>query len=177
MAGEIFGPTNSVKITTWLRSAASLTLAPAAETSGTVGDGIVGWVTLNYNHPNYGSSFGSGTEQQLTRDAIVAANPFVNFAAYDTNGDGRISPSELLIVIIVAGNETSFGGSSACSPSVWAHKSSIFSSAPVVDGVIVGADGYAEFGEMHCQTFNPPGQQRRSGSWRTSSHLLGRQIV
>jgi len=154
---RFFGATNSVSDHFAVSSYGQVTVAPAFDTNGTADDGVVGWLTLPSNHPNTAGSTGSAN-QQLTRDAILAADPYVNFAAYDTNGSGSLSASELMIVVIVAGNETAYGGTgSSCSPSVWGHKWSV-SSAPNVDGVFAGSGGYAQFGEMHCTTSNPPGQ-------------------
>ena len=124
-------------------------LMPANDTSGVPNDGVVGWVSLNYNHPNTSAS--TGTEnQQISRDAIIAANPYVDFASYDKNADGFVDATELAVIIVVAGYERAFN---ANAPSVWGHKWSI-SNAPVVDGVTVGAfrgglGGYAQFGEYH----------------------------
>ena len=133
-----------------------VTLNPANETSGTVNNGVVGWVNVGYPHPNTGSSTGIAN-QQLTKDAINAANPFVNFAAYDTSpADGYVDSHELAVVVIAAGYERSY--SSVYTPNVWGHKWSLWLvGAPTVDGVIVGdyhsgAGGYAQFGEIHRST-------------------------
>ncbi|BCG65964.1 MAG: hypothetical protein methR_P3836 [Methyloprofundus sp.] len=125
-------------------------LTPANETFGTVNNGVVGWVTLNSNHPNTGSNTGAAN-RQLTKDAIIAADAFVDFSVYDANLDGFVDADELAIVVVVAGFERAY---SSTAPSVWGHKWSIFSAPPVVDGVKVadyhsGAGGYAQFGEIH----------------------------
>jgi M6 family metalloprotease-like protein len=147
---RMFGASNSVKHHYTISSHGTVTVTAANETHGTANDGIVGWLTLNQNHPNTGQSIDS-RNQVLAKDAIVAADPFVNFAAYDTNGNGSVSPSELDVIVIVAGNETSYGGSGSCSPSVWGHVWSIFATPPpTVDGKVVGGSGYGMFGEMHC---------------------------
>jgi M6 family metalloprotease-like protein len=172
---RFFGATNSVKHHYAVSSYNQTTIAPAAETNGTAGDGIVGWVTVGATHPNTAGNTNTAN-QRLTKDAILAADPFVNFAAYDTNGDDNLSPSELMVIVIVAGNETAYGGSvGSCSPSVWGHKWAVFSvAAPVVDTTTVGAAGYAQFGEMHCATSNPPGQIATIGIMAHEiGHLLG----
>ena len=115
---------------------------------------------MPYNHPNTAGSTGTAN-QQLTKDAILAADPYVNFAAYDTNGDGKIESRELHVTVIVAGYETSYGGASVqCGPSVWGHKWDVNAiGAPVVDGKSVGGwvpdavYGYTQFGEWHCATY------------------------
>lgn len=131
-----------------------VTLQPANETSGTSNNGIINWVNVGYNHPNTGGSTGAAN-RTLARDAIVAANPYINYASYDANSDGYVDSDELAIVIIAAGYDTSYGGTaSALTPRLWGHKWSA-SPAPTVDGVTVGAyhsqgGGYAQFGELHA---------------------------
>jgi M6 family metalloprotease-like protein len=127
-----------------------VTLEPATESFGTANNGVVGWVNLGYNHPNTNSSTGTAN-QTLTKNAIMAANPYIDYSAYDMNNDGFVDSDELAIVVIVAGYERSY--SSTYTPSVWGHKWSI-TSFPTVDGVKVGAyhsgaGGYAQFGELH----------------------------
>ncbi len=128
-------------------------LTPATESSGINNNGVIGWVNLGYNHPNTGSSTGTAN-QQITRDAIIAADPFIDYSSYDTNSDGFVDSDELAVVVVVAGYERAY--SSAYTPSVWGHKWSIgfFVGAPTVDGVVLGDfhggnGGYAQFGEIH----------------------------
>jgi len=118
---------------------------PANETHGTANDGVVGWLTLPTNHPNTQGSTGTAN-QQLTADAINAANPYVNFASYDTNHNGLISNDELHITVIPAGWEASAG---CGTPAVWGHKWGTGALTPVVDGVFAGVT-YTQFGEKHC---------------------------
>src|SRR5262249_39285272 len=67
---RFFGPTNSVRDHYLASSYNQMTLTPAADSHGTVNDGVVGWLTLNYNHPNPGRNIGAANVQ-LTADAIV----------------------------------------------------------------------------------------------------------
>jgi M6 family metalloprotease-like protein len=130
-----------------------VTLSPASETYGTANDGIVGWLNLGFNHPNTGSNLGNIQNQKIAKVAIEKANPYVNFASYDTNGDGYVDADELAVVVIVAGYERSV--SAAYTPTVWGHKWSLDNiGVPTVDGKMVGAHhggkgGYALFGEIH----------------------------
>jgi len=130
----------------------AVALSPASETSGTANDGVVGWLNLGYPHPDPGATI-DDRNQQIAHDAIVAADPYVNFAAFDANHDGYVDSDELAVVVIVAGFERAYSANS--SPSVWGHRWAVYccGGAPVVDGVIVGSDhadgGYAEFGERH----------------------------
>ena len=151
-------------------------LSPAAETSGTANNGVVGWVNMGYNHPNTGQSTGTAN-QQLAKNAILAADPYVNFAAFDTNHDGYVDSTELAVVVIVAGYEMSYGGSSAYTPNVWGHQWCIWAvTPPVVDGVTVGdcnnSGGYAQFGEIH-QSSSTNGHMATLG---IMAHELGHLI-
>jgi M6 family metalloprotease-like protein len=127
--------------------------APAEESSGTANDGIVK-VTLNYGHPNTNNNT-SYLNKEITKNALLAADPYVNFAQFDTNNDGFISTDELHIVTIIAGYERSYGYSV---PSVWAHRSALSSTeypyyATTLDGKgIANRDkkgGYTQQGEIH----------------------------
>ncbi|KKL09268.1 hypothetical protein LCGC14_2567560, partial [marine sediment metagenome] len=120
-------------------------LNPANESYGTANNGVVGWVNVGYNHPNTQGSTGTAN-RNLSEDAITAANPYINYANYDTNNDGIVSGSELSIVVIVAGYETAY--SPSLSPSVWGHKWSLQYPYPTFDGVTLAT--YAQFGELHA---------------------------
>ena len=128
-----------------------LDIVPASESYGTSGDGVVS-VILPYSHPNTDNNTDS-RNLQLAKDALTAANGYVNYADFDSNHDGYISTSELHIVTVAAGYERSFG---AATPSVWAHHASLYGAVPppVLDGVRLcnstyhGA--YVQIGEIHA---------------------------
>jgi M6 family metalloprotease-like protein len=150
---KFFGTTDSVQDYYQEASYGKLTMAPAAESSGTANDGVVGWLTMNYNHPNTAGNIGDSANHLLARDAVQAANPYVNYASFDSNGDGFLSSQELHVTVIVAGYEQSYGGT--CGKSVWGHRGTLSGTEqPVVDGIVVGdfshGGGYTEFGEWHC---------------------------
>jgi M6 family metalloprotease-like protein len=126
-------------------SLGDVTLLPATESHGTSNDGVVGWVNLPSNHPNTGSVI-DVRNKNLTKSAILAADPFVNYALYDTNNDGFIAPAELAVVVIAAGYE---GAYTTTQPNVWAHVWQINSNPPIVDGKSVGGSGYTQLGEVH----------------------------
>ncbi|MBU1020935.1 MAG: M6 family metalloprotease domain-containing protein [Firmicutes bacterium] len=142
---RIYGNTNSVKDYYDEVSNNQLVITPAAESYGTSNNGIV-IVTLGYNHPNCES----GKSDQVTRDAIIAADPYVNFASFDTNSDGSITTNELHVIIVMAGYDASFTGHP--SPSVWPHKTFISYSTmtPIADGkgVCYYPGGYTRIGEI-----------------------------
>jgi len=140
----------------------NFSLAPVEENSGTANDGVIA-VTLNYTHPN---PYPTGDANRLiTRNALLAADSFIDFSGYDSNGDGGIDITELHVMIIVRGFEKAYGGTSfSCSPSVWAHRWSLSGTvpAPTLDGVAVSAysygGGYTQQGEWHefIDTLEPP---------------------
>ncbi|MFT4907220.1 MAG: immune inhibitor A [Oleispira sp.] len=118
-------------------------IQPAQESQGVANDGIVD-VRLPYSHPNFGDGYGQKS-QTLVRDALAQANEYINFKAFDLNGDTELSSNELAIVFMVAGYENAYGGRSAPEPRVWAHKSDITGIS--LDGV--GIASFAMFGEQH----------------------------
>ncbi|NIM15481.1 MAG: M6 family metalloprotease domain-containing protein [Candidatus Aminicenantes bacterium] len=134
----------------------------ASETHGTSNDGVVGWLDIGYNHPNTNMGV---QNQQLTKDAIIAADPYVDFSSFDINGDGYISVSELGILVVAAGYEVGFG-STYNNPGVWGHQYSLDPPggpvpAPTCDGVKVAewvgagdprTGGYMQIGEWHQRT-------------------------
>jgi M6 family metalloprotease-like protein len=79
----------------------------------------------------------------------VAADPDIDYSAFDNDGDGFVDADELAIVIIAAGYECAY--SPKPGDCMWGWRSGI-SSAPVLDGVTIGSyhgggGGYAMFGE------------------------------
>ena len=179
-ANRIFG-TSGLTLRTFYMQASRNTFyfRPANETSGTVNNGIVR-VRLNRVHPNpeaYSSTTGDRLYQELIRDAILAANPYVNFAAYDTNGDGWLTNRELHLAFYIAGYEASYDSST---PSVWAHRWSLQSyylgsTLPRPDGVYVGCynatasrnGGYTMQGQRHGS---------RQAAFGTLAHELGHDL-
>jgi len=175
-AAKYFGGSSSVRDYYDEQSYGAMEITAANESSGTANDGVVGWVNLAMNHPNSGVTGDGADDQTIARNAILAANPYVNFATYDTNGDGAIDANELAIVVIAAGYETAYGGpDAACGPSVWGHQWGIGSggtgvSVPVVDGKQAGGRSYMLFGEYHCASFDTPGHMATIG---IMAHELG----
>ncbi len=155
-ASEVFtNATNSVADYYDEVSYGQMTMDPAAETQGTTDDGVVGWLNLGTPHPNTAGATGDAN-RQLAKDAIMAADPYVDYASFDSNGDGYVSLSELSIVVVAAGYEASYD--STMTPNVWGHHWSLGWTvpAPTCDGVAVGlytgdsrSGGYVEIGERH----------------------------
>lgn len=117
-------------------------------------NGIVS-VGLNKNHPDVdidSSLFDSKVHQDL-KTALELLDDSVSYNTYDTDGNGHITPDELLVTFIIAGYEDAYEGRHV-TQGIWAHQycvSSLFT--PTLDGVtIMGCanDGnYAIFGEKH----------------------------
>ena len=154
-------------------------LNPATETSGTVDNGVVGWIELPYDHPDTGVTNGP---DDYVKDAIVEAGPYVDYASYDTNDDGEITTDELHITVIGAGYETSYSGpGNTCEdgPSIWGHQWDFASGgieAPVIGDVTVGDNGYTTFGEWHCaadEDADPDGHMATIG---IMAHEFGHDI-
>lgn len=149
-SASVFGASSSVKHFYNTASYSNLVLIPALETYGTSNDGVIGWINLGYNHPNTGGS--TSTQNQLiTKNALIAADSYINFASYDNDGDGYISASELHIMVAVAGFESAY---SSNTPGIWAHHWDLNSVGLVtLDGVTLGDwyhnGGYSQFGEIH----------------------------
>lgn len=140
----MYSASNSVKSFYADTSYNGFTIAPATESYGTANDGLVN-VSLGYAHPNFGSTYGAA-RNQLVADAFAAADSYINYASYDTNGNGSISAQELSIILVIAGYENSYGGSSSLTPRIWAHMSGI--SNQLLDGVNLSP--FAMFGERHA---------------------------
>ena len=149
---KFFGPTGSVRDYYQEASYGKLNVNPAAESSGTANDGVVGWLAMPYAHPDTGSNTDYAADAKLTADALKAADPHVNFGAYDTDGNGILYSEELHVTVVAAGQE-----GSCCrhiGKSVWGHMAQVpDSQVPVLDGVKVGGpgphNGYTQFGELH----------------------------
>jgi M6 family metalloprotease-like protein len=112
-------------------------------------------VHLNKNHPNVAidsSVFNSLVNPDL-KSSLQALDANIAFDVYDTNGNGHITPDELLITFIIAGYEDAYEGKHV-TQGIWGHQSCVSSSyTPTLDGVtLMGCldDGnYALFGEKH----------------------------
>ncbi len=183
---RFFGASNSVDDYLDEVSYGQLGVSPAAESHGTANDGVV-FVTLGYAHPNTGGTI-NDTNRQLVLDALIASDPSVVYSSFDTNFDGYLSTDELHVVTVIAGYETSYGGTgSACTPNVWAHRWSLDGGggtvvAPTLDGVVVGhwwggasgtKGGYTQVGEWHCATWDTPGH---AGTIGQICHELGHDL-
>jgi len=80
-------------------------------------DGII-TVTLNQNLYD---DYSYGQYDNIAKDALRLANPYIDFSKYDKNGNGKISRKELSILFINAGGENAEN----VHPGVWAHSKGI----------------------------------------------------
>ena len=134
---------------------------PVNETDGT-NDGII-TITLDKDHPEYNIDDSQDYYYTFQPDLITAlrqTDAYIDFSQFDKDGNGAITPDELIIVFLMAGNEYAFSGMGVGS-GVWAHSSCISLIAPpTLDGVsLMGCSddeskegNYAVFGERH---YNP----------------------
>ncbi|MEA2110867.1 MAG: M6 family metalloprotease domain-containing protein [Campylobacterota bacterium] len=130
-------------------SMGNFTFDAVQESEGTHNDGIIS-ITLNKNHPDSGASSTIHTD---LFQALSLADPYIDVSQYDTNANGAISPDEMLIIFIIAGNEDAHSGSTA-KLGVWAHQSctSILNTPSLDDTKLMGCSvngNYAMFGERH----------------------------
>jgi M6 family metalloprotease-like protein len=99
---KFFGP-QFPNVVGWYQanSFGKLTLFPASETQGTANDGVVeveGGTLEEYNSllPDDGA---------LNRKLLELADPYVDFADFDTNGDNKITDEELVVVNLRVHNQ------------------------------------------------------------------------
>ena len=170
---RFFGPGRSVRDYYDQVSRGQLTFTPANDSSGTANDGVVGWVNLNMPNPGYVGD--KAANRDAAKAAIIAADPYVNYAAYDTDDDGVVRNSELHIVVVAAGYEAAYKGNDP-EHNVWAHNAQLFyDDIPEVDGTYVGGWGYSTFGEMHGNP-NDPAQVDHQATVGIIVHELGHDL-
>jgi M6 family metalloprotease-like protein len=187
-----FGETQSVSDYYDVNSRGMFSITPAEESFG-INDGVIGWVMSgseywgDSNHPFPDGDDGDDlmTRRQIAYNAMVAADPYINFAKYDWDGNGHISVNELHVAIVVAGFDRA-GSRGSAVPSVWAHHGSLYNAASLSDlklfrsddGVIV-ADyyyngGYVLVGEKHKRShFGPAYMATMGASCHEFGHDLG----
>lgn len=129
-----------------------LFITRAADTQVATPAGMVE-VSLPYAHPS-----DTDVSQQIARDALIAADPFVSFNIYDLDSDGYVTGSELHTLFIIAGYEESYCYGSCPTPVIWGHMwwlntplsldgKYLAQSSPLAAGSDYG--GYTMFGEIH----------------------------
>ena len=134
---------------------------PVTETSGCTNDGVV-TVTMSGNHPDTQKN----SWACYAATAISATDSSVNYAAYDTDGNGKLSVTELQVIFMVAGGESASGINSP--GGVWGMATSLYCDAngdgnvsndsgesfmtldnvSLLDSDYYGQNGYSQFGEL-----------------------------
>lgn len=90
--------------------------------------GVTGWFTAANGHDYYGYMHGNMRAKELVTEAILAADPYIDFSRYDNDGDGYVDT--VMIIHQGAGAEASGNHSD-----IWSHKGWL---PPVrVDDVII----------------------------------------
>ena len=114
---------------------------PAKETYGTADNGIIA-VTIKNVHPN--CIQGTGQWVHCFNQIVEAADAYVDFSAYDKNGNGRVDKYELCLAFILGGAETSSGAitSSEAFGFHAYYKDYDPNNRTIVDGVEVGYSGF-----------------------------------
>ena len=92
--------------------------SPASESSGCSNDGVI-TVNMPENHPNTQKN----SWACYAAKAIAETDSSVNFAAFDTDSNGKLSGSELQVIFLIAGGESATGLNSP--GGVWAMATSM----------------------------------------------------
>jgi len=92
VAGRFFGPFPSVADYFSMNSFGGLTLTQAAETEGTANDGVV-----QVHVPGTKADFFMLSPSARNKILVQAADPFVDYASFDADGNGAVSRLELLL--------------------------------------------------------------------------------
>lgn len=146
-ANKIFGTGSGQLNEYWQEvSYGKFMVYPAEETHGTANDGII-TVSLSGNHPNFGfPGRGDGkAPYPWFTDALVKADPYVDFSKYDADSDRHLSSKELQVMFLVAGFESAAGNI----PGIWGQ-AGCFWTEQTFDGYHIGEcayQGYSAFGE------------------------------
>lgn len=137
---------------------------PVKETAGIKNDGIIR-VNVASKHPDVGGEYAerSTLVHSVLKEALKKADPYINYAQYDKNKDGKISRDELHIIFVFAGFDTAMINKS---PSIWSHSGSLYD-VYKVDNVQIGNyendGGYIIVGDK--------GYEKSIGNTTKSSYL------
>lgn len=140
----MFGDGNSIKTYYKDESLGKLNLEPIEENEGIANDGVVK-VRLDYFHPDFDNDYKNSFS--ITRDSLEKANEYIDFAKYDTNGNGSIDKDELTIVNVVAGYEYV---KNVNLQSIYGHRGVILEGNTIFDDTDIIE--YIMIGELHYDT-------------------------
>ena len=122
--GAFFGDADSVKKYYADQSEGNLSITSARGGTGVMSLNLGAEDANEGKHPGVWINTGTDDEKHANEVAFVtsvvkkAEAAGVDFASFDANRDGKITPEELCVYLIVAGYEES---GSKLTPSVWAH--------------------------------------------------------
>ncbi len=132
----VFGSSNSLKKYYEEVSYGQLTI------SGSIAGST--WVRAPHSHDWYGDEVSEGDDDEngpawkIAKDAINAANAYVDFSSFDSNSDGTIQEGEVHIMVVAAGDPQSQTGVAS---DLWPHRWTIYDSSFKCDGVYLGGSG------------------------------------
>ena len=69
-------------------------ILPAEESDGVANDGVIGWISVDIEHPNEGSGTSFDTNF-AARQVTIAADELINFSLYDENGERYFHHTQL----------------------------------------------------------------------------------
>ena len=147
------------------------------------GDGVI-HVTLDRNHGNWkGAEFMSPEakdQHDAYVDALNEASQYIDFANYDANGNGVLEPTEVCLLFIVAGYESSGG---EIDPSTWACRWQLssmdkdsFAPATIVNPIThseIVVNDYISIGETLMNDMIPAQPMPTSTVAHELGHYLG----
>jgi len=102
------------------------------------------WVRAPHSHNWYGDEVSEGDDDlngpawKIAKDAIRAADPYVDYSSFDSNSNGIIEDGEIHIMVVSAGDPQSQTG---VSTDLWPHRWTIWDSSFKCDGVTLGGSG------------------------------------
>jgi immune inhibitor A len=90
---------------------------------------VFGWYTAEHPHDYYGYNQGWERAQQLVREAVLAADPVVDFSRYDNDGNGVV---DALLVV-----HTGQGAEEGNDNNIWSHRWALWGQEMELDGVTI----------------------------------------
>lgn len=147
-----FGKNDSIASFYYEMTEGHFTFTPCPETyqdlnnGGVKNDGVIE-VTVPYKHPQAATGTDSGEDANSRKAILREAAKYVDFKSLDKDNNGKLSASELAIVYICPGQESSSAGSFDDSKHFGVHGHYTGGAGIIIDGVTVGAAGFVRVGE------------------------------
>ena len=152
----VFGETASLKAFYARSSYGKLDLVPARETCGGESDDGIAVVDLPQTQPVTDTTEDDGLGNNFTTETLKRLGDCVDFAAYDKNADGVITPDELSVVFVLPGREAAIACSTDKCHKTWAKYRYFgpLNQLSVANKRITGATYIAELGDCECTQQN-----------------------